>query len=82
MTRRPAEYDWANAREYEVTGTGIKPPSSNYSYIRCPFCQRVERAYWWSISGGGKKCPCGAKHNSAGMTAQPIKRQRVRQPAT
>lgn len=69
-------YDWTNARAYTVTGTGIKPPSSNWSMIKCPWCSASVRAYWWSISGGGKKCTCGAMHNSAGMTAQPIAKVR------
>jgi hypothetical protein len=68
------DYDWANARQYTVTGTGLKPPSSNYSNIKCPYCSASVRAYWWSISGGGKKCHCGAMHNSAGMTALPVKK--------
>jgi hypothetical protein len=68
------DYDWANARPYKVKRTGIKAPSSNWSDIECPFCGQEVRAYWWSISGGGKRCLCGAKHNSAGMTAQPIRK--------
>lgn len=62
-------YDHDNAKPYKVVGTGLKPPSSNYSIIRC-HCGTETRAYWWSISGGGKKCPgCGGLHNSMGMTA-------------
>ena len=30
--------------------------------IECPFCSEVVTAYKWSLAGGGKKCPCGAKH--------------------
>mgnify|MGYP003574910857 CR=1 FL=1 len=67
-------YDWDNAKEFTVTRTGIKAPSSNWSDIKCPHCGVTSRAYWWSISGGGKKCiGCGAMHNSGGMTAQLIK---------
>lgn len=70
----PVTYDYANSKRYEVIRTGCKAPSSNWSDIRCPWCNTVSRAYWWSISGGGKKCVgCGAMHNSAGMTAQQIK---------
>ncbi len=65
------DYDTKAAREYRVVRTGLKPPSSNYSVIRCPFCQTEVRAYWWSIAGGGKKCDCGAKHDQWGNTAPP-----------
>lgn len=64
------DYDFANARRYEVVRTGLKPPSSNWSDIKCPWCGQTVRAYWWSIAGGGKKCPCGAKHSSLGVTAR------------
>lgn len=70
----PIAYDHDNAKTYTVTGRGLKPPSSNWSNIRCPFCQSVVRAYHWSLFGGGKKCPCGAKHDGYGNTAQPIKK--------
>lgn len=37
--------------------------------IRCPFCGTVTKAYVWSLTGGGKKCPgCGAIHTGHGMT--------------
>lgn len=67
------KYDDENAKQYEVVRTGCKPPSSNWSDIKCPFCAAVVRAYWWSIAGGGKKCSCGAKHNSYGYTSQVVK---------
>jgi len=68
------KYDRDNARQYTVTRTGIDPPSSNWSIIQCPWCSALDKAYWWSISGGGKKCSgCGAMHNSAGYSAQRIK---------
>lgn len=34
--------------------------------IRCPWCSAVFRAYVWSLSGGGKRCRCGALFGSAG----------------
>lgn len=69
-----AKYDFEASREYVVLRTGLKPPSSNYSVIRCPFCATEFEAFWWSIAGGGKKCPgCGAKHNSWGKAAPVIK---------
>lgn len=69
----PFSYDHTNAKPYRVTRTGLKAPSSNWSDIECPFCQTVVRAYWWSLSGSGKKCTgCGALHGSSGMTSQPV----------
>lgn len=71
--RKPIEYDFDKMTPYTVTRTGCKAPSSNWSDIKCA-CGTTVRAYWWSISGGGKKCPgCGGKHNSAGYTA-PVKK--------
>ena len=68
------KYDWENPKTYRVISTGLKPPSSNYSVIECPFCETRFRAYWWSISGGGKKCPtCGALHNGSGGAAKVVK---------
>jgi len=29
-------------------------------YINCPFCQSNVTCFLWSVSGGGKKCKCGA----------------------
>lgn len=40
-------------------------------YIKCPFCGVEVKAYMWSLSGGGKLCPCGAKHDSYGTTLAP-----------
>lgn len=65
-----AEYDRENARRYKVRATGVKAPSSNWSDIECPFCGQQVRAYWWSLAGSGKKCLCGAMHDSMGYTAQ------------
>jgi hypothetical protein len=75
-----AEYNPSeNARRpYTVVGYGLKPPSSNWSDIRCPFCGTVSRAYWWSIAGGGKCCEnkkCGAKHTSYGDSMPRVGRE-------
>lgn len=43
----------------------------SYTYITCPFCGEVVKAYIWSLCGGGKKCPCGALHGSMGVTFAP-----------
>lgn len=66
------EYDSDDSRPFAVTLRGCKAPSSNWSDIRCPFCNNVVRAYHWSLAGGGKLCTCGAKHNSFGRTAPPM----------
>lgn len=29
--------------------------------IECPYCERVARAYVWSLAGSGKRCECGAR---------------------
>ena len=68
------EYDYKMARDHAVTARGMKPPSSNWSDIKCPFCGAVVRAYHWSLCGGGKKCTCGAKHDGFGSTI-PLKRK-------
>lgn len=28
--------------------------------IDCPFCNAAVECFLWSVSGGGKKCKCGA----------------------
>jgi hypothetical protein len=71
-------YDYKAGVSYKVLRTGLKPPSSNYSIIECPFCQQQSRAYWWSISGGGKRCEnkkCGAMFNSAGTAYPALKKE-------
>jgi hypothetical protein len=65
------KYDYDSARPYTVTRTGYRPHA--WSDIKCPFCQRESRAYSWSLAGGGKCCPCGAKHNFWGTTAPRVK---------
>lgn len=67
----PVDYDHDRAKKGEVLRAGLKPPSSNYSICRCPWCQSEVRAYWWSLAGGGKRCDCGAKLDSGLMYAPP-----------
>lgn len=67
----PVEYDHDQAQKGLVLRTGLKPPSSNYSICRCPFCQGEIKAFWWSLAGGGKKCYCGAKLHSDLMYSPP-----------
>ena len=54
-------------REHERSATrpGV---GRSYCYITCPFCGARVQAFIWSLSGGGKRCPCGAIHFSHGMT--------------
>lgn len=69
-----SKYDLERTQPYTVLRTGLKPPSSNWSDVKCPFCQSISRAYWWSLSGSGKKCiGCGALHGSSGHTL-PLKK--------
>lgn len=34
--------------------------------LRCPFCKGEVTAYVWSLSGGGKRCGCGAMAGGEG----------------
>lgn len=45
---------------FEVEAETLERPSSRVLWIRCPHCHDLEKAYLWSISGGGKRCQCGA----------------------
>ena len=65
-------YDHADPRDYAVLSQRREMGRSR-SLIQCPFCTTQFWAYWWSISGGGKKCPgCGAMHGSAGSAYRVI----------
>lgn len=66
------EYDAENKKPGTVLSTGLKPPSSNFSIVRCPFCKQSLKAFHWSLAGGGKKCQCGAKMDISGAFAPPI----------
>ena len=82
----PVEYDHKRAEKGTVVRVGLKPPSSNYSICKCPFCAAQVQAFWWSLSGGGKKCDCGAKLDSGldyapptGTVYDPKKRKFVKE---
>lgn len=47
-------------REYTVKREGLERPSHVIWYFDCPFCGNEIKAYLWSLSGGGKRCLCGA----------------------
>lgn len=66
-----SDYDPSRAQKGEVLRHGLKPPSSNYSVCRCPFCRGETKAFWWSLAGCGKKCSCGAKYHSSLMYSPP-----------
>lgn len=65
------KYDHDEARRGKVVRTGLKPPSSNFSICKCPWCGGETKAFWWSLAGGGKKCGCGAKYGSELLFAPP-----------
>lgn len=45
-----------------------RPDGRSFYNITCPFCNSKIRAYAWSLSGVGKKCPnCKAKVTSFGI---------------
>ena len=54
-------------REYEVHRHGLESPSSVVWYFDCPWCGEEIKAYLWSLSGGGKRCRCGAIFGSWGF---------------
>ncbi len=55
-----------NFVEYKRTST-FSAVGRSYCYITCPFCNTEVKAYIWSLSGCGKRCPgCGALHGSLG----------------
>jgi hypothetical protein len=49
-------------REHERTDTISVANGRSYCYITCPFCEAEVKAYIWSLSGGRKRCDCGALH--------------------
>lgn len=53
-------------------GPTISEFGRSYCYIQCPYCENRIKAYIWSLSGGGKACPCGAKHTAHGVTLAPL----------
>jgi hypothetical protein len=55
-------------RNYTRTLRFASASGRSYCYITCPFCQAVVKAFIWSLSGGGKKCTCGALHGSLGQS--------------
>lgn len=52
-----------------LSGPVIPKSGGSYFNLTCPFCGTHNRAYIWSIAGGGKKCEnktCRAKFDSFG----------------
>lgn len=58
--------DGIETRQINVHHKGLEPPSSVTLYFYCPFCRDEVKAYLWSLSGGGKRCGCGAFFYSRG----------------
>jgi len=56
----------AEEREYRVHTSYVEPPSSVVWEFDCPWCGDTVKAYLWSLSGGGKRCLCGAVFSSRG----------------
>lgn len=75
MSRRkgPRSEDWlrtpekVDERVFQVKSERLEPPSSVVWYFTCPFCTSEVKAYLWSLSGGGKRCECGAYFNRMGQ---------------
>lgn len=56
----------AECRAYTVHRKTLERPSSIVLYFDCPWCGCEIKAYLWSLSGGGKRCDCGAIFGSRG----------------
>jgi hypothetical protein len=54
---------------YDIVSLGR---GRQYCKVDCPFCNRVVNCYLWSISGGGKKCECGAVIHRVAALRNPI----------
>lgn len=66
-THKPIDRN--NAEERLWKGSNRRSSMGRTSIdITCPFCGETVTAYVWSLSGGGKRCPCGAKHGSTGLS--------------
>lgn len=62
-----AQQEDENVERREWTGTlGPSTMGRSIVYITCPFCKTEVTAYQWSLSGGGKRCPCGALFGAYG----------------
>lgn len=59
-----------NVETAQWTCDGDHPQANGrtYTYITCPFCRASVRAYIWSLTGGGKRCTCGALHGGRGQS--------------
>lgn len=56
----------AERREFTVDSQYVERPSSVVWEFVCPWCGDSVKAYLWSMSGGGKRCLCGAIFSSRG----------------
>lgn len=66
MTKGPTRDDVIKRKSeistlpFEVEAETLEPPSSRVLWMHCPHCSIFLKVYLWSISGGGKRCQCGA----------------------
>jgi len=56
----------AEERKFQVHTQYVERPSSIVWEFACPWCGDDVKAYLWSMSGGGKRCLCGAIFSSCG----------------
>lgn len=47
------------ARQFTLTSLRHSVGRSPLTFL-CPFCSNTVHGYLWSMSGGGKRCGCGA----------------------
>lgn len=62
-----AHPDKIESRKFKVVDEYIEHPSSVVIEFDCPFCHIAVKAYLWSLSGGGKRCKCGAFFSRHGV---------------
>ena len=59
--------DDCERRDYEVHRRELEAPSSRVVYFDCPWCAVEVKAFVWSLTGGGKRCECGALFGGRGV---------------
>ena len=52
--------DALDLRTIQVHRETVERPSSRVIFFDCPYCSVEVKAYVWSLTGGGKRCECGA----------------------
>ncbi len=72
-------------REYTVVAAGVVVDvtgrrTQKTITVVCPFCSAHVRIFVWSLCGGGKLCPCGAKFQSGGRACKVIEIEGAEKP--